>query len=348
MEKVIYKGIFGSHLFGTAVPTSDQDFKQIHKDSLESIVLRKSRDVFDKNTNNSGRNTSADIDFESKELRTFIRDALTGQTYTFDLLFTPKHQWIEFDSIWLKILKHREKLLTNNVMPFIGYVRNMSLTYSKKGEKLKVLKTITDAMQADGDLRQSASEFFSKHPELLELPYVRTYKKNLKSQGDRNETVNYSGVISFEVDIETPTEVYFDVVKSSFPGNRKLGEVFNALSGQAQGYGERVNQAMVDGGIDLKAYYHALRITWELEEYLNSRKITLPSPNAAELLKIRRGEYSKEYVEEFITLEVERVLKIPNNLPNPDFEFWDDFIVSVYIPRRRKRNSEISALLNTK
>lgn len=348
MEKVIYRGIFGSHLFGTAVPTSDQDFKQVHKDSLESIVLRKSRDVFDQNTNNSGRNTSADVDFESKELRTFIRDALMGQTYAFDLLFTPKHQWLEFDKVWLKILKNREKLLTNNVMPFIGYVRNMSLTYSKKGEKLKILRTILDTIQADGNLRQTASEFFDKHPELLQLQYVKTYKKHLKSQPKKVDTVNYEGVISFDVESDNATEVYFDVVKSSFPGNRKLGEVFNAISGQADGYGERVNQAMVDGGIDLKAYYHALRIAWELEEYLTTRKITLPAPRAPELLKVRRGEYSKEYVEEFITQEVDRVLQIPNNLPSPDFDFWDDFIVSVYIPRRRKTNSEISVLLNTK
>ena len=347
MEKVIYRGIFGSQLFGTAIPTSDQDFRQIHKDALESIILRKSRDVFDQNTNNKGRNTSTDVDFESKELRTFIRDALMGQTYAFDLLFTPKHQWLEYDKTWLKMLKHREKLLTNNVMPFIGYVRNMSMTYSKKGTKLKVLRTIIDAMNVDGNFRQSASEFFDKHPELLQLEYVKSYKKALKGQSKKTENIHYDGVISFDVDSDVPTENYFDVVKSSFPGNRKLGEVFNALYGQADGYGERVNQAMEDGGIDLKAYYHALRITWELEEYLTSRKITLPAPKAPELLKIRLGEYSAEYVEKYITEEVDRVLQIPNNLPEPDIEFWDDFVVSVYLPKRRKKNTEVAAVLNS-
>jgi len=354
MEEVIYRGIFGSQLFGTAIPTSDQDFKQIHKDSLESIILRKSRDVFDQNTNNKGRNTSTDVDFESKELRTFIRDALMGQTYAFDLLFTPKHQWLEYNKTWIKMLKHREKLLTNNVMPFIGYVRNMSMTYSKKGTKLKVLRTILDAMDQDGNLRQSASEFFDKHPELLQLEYVKSYKKTLKGNFKKGDQVLVNGhgdnlitctVIEDEPNI--PTENYFDVVKSSFPGNRKLDEVYKAILGQADGYGERVNKAMEDGGIDLKAYYHALRITWELEEYLTTRKITLPAPKAPELLKIRLGEYSSEYVEKYITEEVDRVLQIPNNLPEPDFAFWDDFVVSVYLPKRRKKSTEVAAVLNS-
>ena len=41
MSKIIFQGIFGSHLYGTNVETSDTDIRQVHKDSLDNIILRK-------------------------------------------------------------------------------------------------------------------------------------------------------------------------------------------------------------------------------------------------------------------------------------------------------------------
>lgn len=112
--KVIMKSIYGSHLYGTSTPTSDMDYKQIHMNPLDLILIGKDKGCFNQNTNNSGRNTKDDVDFESKELRTFIHDCLTGVTYAQDLLFTPDHLIMESSDLWKEIISLRHKLVTKN------------------------------------------------------------------------------------------------------------------------------------------------------------------------------------------------------------------------------------------
>ena len=73
-----------------------------------------------------------------------------------------------------------------------------------------------------------------------------------------------------------------------------------------------------------------VRVVFELEEMLNEGKLTFPSPRADFLLKIRNGEFEKKWIEHFLCDEIERVLKIPNTLPKPDFKFWDSWILNFY------------------
>ena len=138
--KVIMKSVYGSHLYGTSTPTSDMDYKQIHMNPLDLILIGKDKGCFNQNTNNSGRNTKDDVDFESKELRTFIHDCLSGVTYAQDLLFTPDHLIMESSDLWKEIISLRHKLVTRNVTPFIGYAVSMSQKYSAKAVKYNELK----------------------------------------------------------------------------------------------------------------------------------------------------------------------------------------------------------------
>jgi predicted nucleotidyltransferase len=314
MDKIIYKGIFGSKLYGTSTPSSDNDFKQIHQASIESIVLGKSVDNINMSTNPKVRNTSDDIDFESKELRQFIKDSLGGQTYAFDMLFTPKKLWEYSTSTWRDLISHRDKLLTNNITPFIGYCRSQSMKYSLKGEKLNTLMLLRDKILSNIDYaKMTVSLFFEKNPELTKLKYVRKYTKKLVSASS------------------TKDEVYYDIVLTSTPGERQIAEVLPSINLQIKNYGTRSKEAMDNQGIDLKAYYHALRICWELEQYLTTGEIVFPCPKRDILLKVRLGEFSKDYVEHFIEDEIERVLKIENTLPNADYVYWDNWILNRYV-----------------
>ena len=54
--KLIYKGIFGSHLYGTNNENSDLDVKQIHQNSLEEIILKKAQ-------NNIQKDERDEVDF---------------------------------------------------------------------------------------------------------------------------------------------------------------------------------------------------------------------------------------------------------------------------------------------
>ena len=78
---IIFRTVYGSRLFGTHNENSDTDYKQIHKENLRNIVLKKDKDNVTKNTNARGKNTKDDVDDDSKELRQYIRDCLTGQPF---------------------------------------------------------------------------------------------------------------------------------------------------------------------------------------------------------------------------------------------------------------------------
>ena len=306
---VIYLGEFGSHLYGTNVPTSDFDSMGIFKDSLRDIILGKSKNDIDESDKINQKNSAGDVDKKWKELRQFIRNCLQGQTYAMNMLFTPKHHWKEYSPIWEYIHENRHLLVSNNIKPFVSYCREQSLKYSAKGDKMKTLNEVIKRIESFGR-KSTVTEFFENNLDLLELKHMSRYPKQ----------VSKTGCI----------EDYYDIVRSSCPGNRMLDELLRNVKGQFNSYGERSKKAMEDGGFDRKAYYHALRICWELEEYLLTGELTFPSPKRDELMKVRLGEYENDYVEKWIDDEIERVKLIPNNLPDAKVDFWEDFLMEIY------------------
>jgi predicted nucleotidyltransferase len=112
---VLLTTVYGSHLYGTSTPESDRDFKQIHMNSTDVILIGKEIKCFNRNSNANGKNTSEDIDFESKELKHFIKEALSGQTYAIDLLHTPRELMITTSPLWEEILANKNKLITRNI-----------------------------------------------------------------------------------------------------------------------------------------------------------------------------------------------------------------------------------------
>lgn len=306
--EIIYLGAFGSHLYGTNVPTSDDDFQGVFKDSLRDIILGKSKDDIDESDKINQKNSAGDLDKKWKELRIFIKNCLRGDTHSMNMIFTPKHHWKQSSPTWEFIHENRHLLVSNNIKPFVSYCRKQSLKYSQKGDKMKTLDEIIKRIESYGK-KSTVTQFFNENLDLLELKHMDRYDKTLRSGG---------------------IEDYFDIVRSSCPGNRMLDELLRNVKGQYDGYGERTKKAMEDGGFDRKAYYHALRICWELEEYLLTGELTFPSPKRDELMKVRTGEYSNEYVEKWIDEEIERVKLIPNTLPEAKTEFWENWIMDIY------------------
>lgn len=72
-------------------------------------------------------------------------------------------------------------------------------------------------------------------------------------------------------------------------------------------------------------------IVTEYEELLTTGKLEFPSKNVQEMIKMRNGFYEKEYLEKWIVDEISRIETLENNLPEPDFEFWDSWILDTYL-----------------
>lgn len=308
MTKVIYKGIFGSQLYGTHNENSDTDVRQIHQASLDDIILRRSSNVYSEQTNPQKRNDKDDLDFESKELRIFINDCLSMQTYAQDMLHSSRCFWLEYSDEWLEIQSLKHKLVTSNGKGFMSYVRGQAGKYSKKGDKLNELIKLKEILTKYNP-KDSLSVVFSED-EILDFEHISIVKKF--NSGSRTH------------------EIMLKTVESHYPFNRQIADVLVSLNLKIDSFGGRSKKASQNKGIDLKAYYHAFRVAWEFEELLTTGELNFPSKRKDLMINMRTGTYTKSFLDHWITEEIARIEAIPNNLPEPDQEFWDNWLLEKY------------------
>ena len=121
------------------------------------------------------------------------------------------------------------------------------------------------------------------------------------------------------------------VVDSSYPLTRQISECLGSISGKIDAFGKRSQKALENDGTDLKAYYHSFRVCYELEELLTYGYLKFPNKFSKILLEIRSGKYSREFLDWWLTTEIERVLKIENHLSEPDQKFWNEWILEKYL-----------------
>lgn len=303
--KLIYKGIFGSHLYGTNNENSDLDVKQIHQNSLEEIILKKAQ-------NNIQKDEESEVDFESKELRIFINDCLYGQTYALDLLHVPQKLWMEVSDTWLDIQKNRSKLVTKNVKPFLMYCKGQAGKYSKKGDKLNEIIELKEILEKHNPGHVLGTAF--NDTDVLKFEHIKIEKK-FNTGSKRDETM-------------------LKVVESHHPFNRKISDVLKSIDLKIDAYGDRSKKASQNKGIDLKSYYHAFRVCWEFEELLKTGELIFPSKRKDLMINMRTGVYTKAFLDHWITEEIERIESIENNLPEPDHKFWDNWLLEQYLKER--------------
>jgi hypothetical protein len=115
-------------------------------------------------------------------------------------------------------------------------------------------------------------------------------------------------------------EYYLEAPDASFPSSRKISEILPVLKQKFEKFGKRVELNAADLTQLDKSYYHALRVVWSLEDVLTNKCLKFPSDRVQHLIDIRNNKYDREYVEEWISSEIERVLKIENTLPAPDYD----------------------------
>ena len=306
---------FGSHVYGTDTPNSDLDIKGIYLAPVKDIIFGKLHNSVVKSTKvKKGlgiRNTKDDIDTEYKELRSFIKDALEGQTYAIDMLFTPQKWWRKSSLIWEEIVANRERFLSKKVNAFIGYCNQQASKYGLKGSRLgTVLETIKLLEKLPPASRLNENE---KFPENEFRKYViYNHRRN-------NELVD---------------EEMLEILGKKFSLNTQVKLIIPPLQKFCDNYGERAVSAMNNEGIDFKAISHAYRCCYQLIELATKHRIDFPLEQAPYLKEIKTGKVSwpKKVQDELPALMEEAIATVKaSDLPEePDRKFWDQFIIDVY------------------
>ena len=299
---IMFKCQFGSHLYGTNTPESDVDIKGVYVESIENILLKKDKSTIVHSTgNDESRNSRDDIDIEFKELRFFLKEAMQGQTYAIDMLFCNEKNELFKDWRWEYIVKNREKLLSKNILPFIGYCRHQAAKYGLKGSRLGELERVITAL-SNFNIHDKISEI-----QIKESEFVKFVEKN--------------------------NEKFLEVLGKKYQVSKTVKAVLESLQIMWDKYGDRAKLAKENNGVDWKAVSHAYRCMYQVKSLLVTGEIVFPLKEANYIKEIKAGCVAWDNVNIELPLLMQSVEKCVDLSPlpgKPDKEFWDRFVLDVY------------------
>ena len=296
--KILIKTIAGSHLFGVNTKGSDLDYKGVYLPTPEQILMGNYPDTIQESTGNpNGKNTKEDIDVELYSLKKFLQMLAKGDTAAFELLFTPEDLIEEKDPLWDKILEHKDELISKNIVSLIGYARHQANKFGIKGARLGELVDFRDKMFSIMEqLGNPSIKLKNNWDEILEI--TKEYKHITIGESNGHPMVNILGK-------------KFDYHCTFVQVNRSIKKVYKE-------YGMRAREAKSKGGVDYKALSHALRISIQGIELLETGKMTLPlaEENRELVLKVKLGEMEHEEISDLIetNLEILEELKKTSDL----------------------------------
>jgi len=304
METIV-KMIFGSHLYGTATPDSDMDYKGIFMPSKRGIILGNIPKSYSETTGNDrSKNSAEDVDTEIYSLHYFIKLACEGQTVALDMLHAPDDMLVQTSDLWGHIKQHRERFYTSNLSAFVGYARRQASKYGVKGSRLNAAKEVIDFLKM--------------------MPPENTL-------GERWNCLPNGEHIHMDQKDDKGFRLY-QVCGKKFQETARVGYVLPIMEKFYDSYGARAKQAEENKGIDFKAISHAIRAALQVEQLLTEKTITFPLRDAEFLKSVKQGkvDYSTVAAPYLETLmDRVEVLSKESDLPQKvDRKFWDDFIVN--------------------
>lgn len=301
---------YGSRLYGTNLPTSDEDYKGVYLPSHRDLLLNRVPKSYTHNVKASDgvRNAAGDVDREVYSLHYFIELCCRGETVALDMLHAPEDKISLSSGTWLKILENRDRFYTKNLKSLVCYARKQAAKYGVKGDRLAAARRVLKHME-EYDPCELVQEVFKNYPEEDHARWV-------------TRTSGVSG--------EVREEHFFEVCGKRFNPLAKAGHYDATLVKYIDEYGRRARAAEQNQGIDWKAIYHAFRAGYQVRYILKDGGFTYPLPETDWLMAVRQGEvdYLSRAAPELDKLldEVEE-LSAKSNLPSKvDRNWWDDWL----------------------
>lgn len=311
----MFKTQFGSHVYGTNIPTSDRDYKAIYLPSADDILLQRIKASTQTKTKKDphAKNTADDIDIETFSLDKYLKLLMDGQTVALDMLFTPEQFWVgDVDPIWYEIRHHKDKFLHSGVLSFVGYCRTQANKYGIKGSRMKAVRSSLEYLK------------LSSNYETIRLEDI-SLDNLIKAHDDKLVKITMCNAPNGKI------EPHLDICNRKFGMRTKVEYVVNVLQRIYDEYGERARLAEKNEGIDWKALMHAVRVQCEARELLQTKNITFPRPEKDLLLKIRKGEMDYKDVAKIIEEGLEELEEMDSDLPEkPDKGFAEELIKGTY------------------
>ena len=282
---------FGSHLYGTNTPDSDEDYKGVYLPSESDMLLCRAKKTFNNKSENEGRkNTADDIDVELYSLQYFLELAKIGDTTAIDLLHSSGESLLMTSDLWDMLRQSRSMFYTKKMKAFAGYAKKQSEKYCIKAEKLKIAKDFVEFLNQYQD-NDRLSYFWDKLP-ITELSY--------------HLQPNSNGVNQYMI---------CSKILQSTMSVKYAREILNILIAE---FGVRVKRTESNNGIDWKAVSHALRACCEVKEIYETGDLQFPLKDHDFLFKVKKGELEFKSVNPILEELVEEINQLSENSKYPE------------------------------
>ena len=319
--RLIVEMRFGSHLYGTATPLSDLDYKGVYVPDGRDILLQRVRGTISQSRSKAPgeKNSAGDVDRELYSLQRYMELLAEGQTVALDMLFAPEAVMLCEPGPgpeWREIQANSNRLVTRRAASSVRYCRQQANKYGIKGSRVAAARAaLAMLVSAEAD-----------HGPTTKLSAVEKEAIAVAS------TTEHASL----VDMEMPggrLVRHLEVCGRKMPFTSSIKSAREVARRLVDEYGERALQAERNEGIDWKALCHAVRVGREALELLETGRITFPLSYAADILAIKRGERPYEAVGE----EIEQLLEAVEGAAvrsalrdEPDRDLIDDLVARTY------------------
>lgn len=276
-RKVIFKARVGSHLHGTATPTSDEDYLGVYLPSVEEMIGLENRPkewTDNIKVTDGVRNSVGDVDCKYLPLYVFLKQAGYGDSQSLELLFVPDEHIITQTEEWSKILDHRDSIVSrDSILPFIGFAKAQAHKAVIKGANLNLINNLIDACDKETSAGHGNMTILSSLQwyEGDSPVYLLGYPVKLYENGHGVKLVK---IANRDYDLGVPI--------------KRLAKSLRSLESK---YGIRTRSAAKDI-YDYKSVTHAFRLCGEAQEILTSGSITFPRPDKKFLKDVKLGNYN--------------------------------------------------------
>lgn len=331
--KPIVKMRFGSHVYGTATPESDTDYKVVFIPSARDIVLGKGSDSWIETTKKdlNQKNNSTDIETEYMSLKKFMSLLLEGQTCALDMIFAPEEHYQPLEDgdhshyWWRTIVEIKKNFIHKGITAFAGYARQQANKYGIKGSRVAAVRDWLDFLKAKGGELGDSNKLWVIWPD------VEQYVKQRKEQNLPG--AHHIAIVEINGPDGKPVN-HVDVCNRKMSRNNTIKQTIDVYQRVFDEYGQRTLKAESNQGIDWKALSHAVRVANEANELLSTGKITFPRPERELLIKIKKGEIPYKDVADMIEKGLSQLeeWQETSDLPSePDHGLAEQIVYEAYL-----------------
>ena len=136
---------FGSHLYGTATPLSDLDYKAVYLPDARDILLQRVRGMVSLSREKAAgeKNLPGDVDREILSLQRYLELLAEGQTVALDMLFAPDAVMARPPSPLVRQIPANGPRLRRAARRLARYCRQQANKYGIKGSRVAGTAALT-------------------------------------------------------------------------------------------------------------------------------------------------------------------------------------------------------------